>query len=184
MQIQEEILLLTVDRLDALKIPYYITGSVAVSVYGKPRFTHDVDVVITLLPVSLSSLVEAFQKDFYVSMEGLQDALNRHSMANLIHHASGMKIDLWMYNEHSDFAQSQFKRRALTRVFGRDIYFISPEDLILQKLLWHQETQSDRDWSDVAGIWEFMHDTLDKGYIVHWVHRLMLTQSFQKLSVT
>lgn len=31
------------DRLEALDLSYVVTGSVASSVYGEPRFTHDID---------------------------------------------------------------------------------------------------------------------------------------------
>ena len=34
--------------LDGLKIPYYVTGGFAVSIYGRPRFTADIDIVIKM----------------------------------------------------------------------------------------------------------------------------------------
>jgi hypothetical protein len=36
------------EPLERLGIPYCITGSVAASVYGEPRLTADVDVVVLL----------------------------------------------------------------------------------------------------------------------------------------
>ncbi|MCI0708268.1 MAG: hypothetical protein L0Y80_12390 [Ignavibacteriae bacterium] len=181
MELQQQVLLLTLDRLEKLEIPYYVTGSIAVSIYGKPRFTHDIDLVVAILPTSVNVAVKQFHPDFYISAEGLQDALERHSMANLIHHESGMKIDLWVLDRQNEYALSQFQRRLKKHVFGRDIYFISAEDLVLQKLSWHRETQADRDWNDVLGVWEFLHDSLDKNYLSHWANRLMLKQSFEKL---
>ena len=35
-------------RLEAVGLTYFVTGSVASLVYGEPRMTHDVDLVLTL----------------------------------------------------------------------------------------------------------------------------------------
>lgn len=182
MRTQEEILLFTLDQLDALRIFYYVTGSIAVGVYGKPRFTHDVDIVVSLHPAQIPLLVQQLQNDFYISAEGLQHALTHHSMANLIHHASGLKIDLWMLNKENEYSRTQCERRQQKDAFGRKLYFISPEDLVLQKLLWFTETQAERDWNDIVGIWEFLHTSLDMPYIRSWSDRLSLTHLFQKLT--
>ncbi|HEY4612299.1 MAG TPA: DUF6036 family nucleotidyltransferase [Bacteroidota bacterium] len=180
MERQHEVLLLTLDRLDALKIPYYVTGSIAVTLYGKPRFTHDIDLVIAIYPAHIPSLVAQFQKDFYISPEGLQDALTHHSMANIIHN-NGMKVDLWMLNPENEYSLVQFERRRSAEAFGRKVFFISPEDLILQKLLWHKELSAERDWNDLLGVWEFLSDTLDLSYIQHWAERLSVSHSLEKL---
>ena len=48
------------DRLEALGLSYVVTGSVASSVYGEPRFTHDIDLML-LLPVgAIDRLWNAF----------------------------------------------------------------------------------------------------------------------------
>ena len=36
------------ERLNSKKIPYAVTGSVASIIYGQPRMTHDIDIVINL----------------------------------------------------------------------------------------------------------------------------------------
>jgi hypothetical protein len=36
--------------LSRLNVPYMLTGAVAVSYYGAPRTTHDIDVVILITP--------------------------------------------------------------------------------------------------------------------------------------
>ena len=43
--------------LNASKIEYMVTGSVAALMYGEPRLTHDVDLVIDLKKEYLKSLV-------------------------------------------------------------------------------------------------------------------------------
>lgn len=181
METQENTLLFTLDQLEELRIPYYVTGSVAVSIYGKPRFTHDVDFVVSILPSHISQLVERFKSQFYVSEVGLRDAFEHHSMANLIHQGSGFKVDLWMLDPKNSYARSQFERRQEKAAFGRRVFFISPEDIVLQKLLWFKETSADRDWNDVIGVWEFLSDSLDRRYIEQWSGQLSVTNLWRRV---
>ncbi|MBI3585759.1 MAG: hypothetical protein HY088_01355 [Ignavibacteriales bacterium] len=180
---QEEILLYTLERLDKLRIPYFITGSVAVSIYGKPRFTHDIDIVASLFPTNISQLVQEFNPQFYISPEGIQDALAHHSMFNLIHHATGLKIDCWIHNPQNEFSRSQFERRREQTLFGLSMYFISPEDLLLQKLMWFKDSEATRHWDDAVGIWELQHSSLDHSYLEQWSNILSLTTLWYKLSL-
>ena len=53
-------------RLERLAIPYFVTGSTAGILYGEPRMTHDVDIVVALKPSDVSRFVAAFPLDeFY-----------------------------------------------------------------------------------------------------------------------
>ena len=54
---EEDVLGRVVARLDASGIPYMVTGSVASSHHGRPRTTHDVDIVIDPAPEALAGLV-------------------------------------------------------------------------------------------------------------------------------
>jgi hypothetical protein len=44
----EAVLLETVDVLARLRIPYMLTGALAVIYYGEPRTTHDIDLVAAI----------------------------------------------------------------------------------------------------------------------------------------
>ena len=56
-----------IDPLEKAAIPYALVGSVASSIYGEPRATNDVDMVIQVEAVNAERLVEAFPSDlFYV----------------------------------------------------------------------------------------------------------------------
>jgi hypothetical protein len=43
---EEQVLLRVIEQLDQLEIPYMVAGSLASSHHGRPRATHDADVVI------------------------------------------------------------------------------------------------------------------------------------------
>ena len=46
--------------IERLALPYCITGSVAASVYGEPRLTADIDIVLVLKLADLGALRTAF----------------------------------------------------------------------------------------------------------------------------
>jgi hypothetical protein len=54
--------------------------------------------------------------------------------------------------------------------------FASPEDLILSKLLWGQQTQSEKQWRDVLGIVKVQADRLDAEYLSLWAEHLGLVE--------
>lgn len=47
---------LFIEPLEGTGIPYMITGGVASVIYGDPRFTRDVDVVLELRPANIPRL--------------------------------------------------------------------------------------------------------------------------------
>lgn len=61
---------LFVGPLERLGLPYMITGGVASVVYGDPRFTRDVDLVVDLRPDGVTPFMETFGGEaFYVPPE-------------------------------------------------------------------------------------------------------------------
>lgn len=51
--------------LNATGIPYMVTGGVAAIIYGEPRLTNDVDIVMTLTPDDAGPLAAAFPPPAY-----------------------------------------------------------------------------------------------------------------------
>ena len=52
----EDLLIKITGILDKLKIPYIITGGMAVSVWGRTRYTADIDIVVELLEKNIESV--------------------------------------------------------------------------------------------------------------------------------
>jgi len=58
------------EPLERLELPYCVTGSVAASVYGEPRLTADIDVVLLLKTEDVARLRTAFpDAEYYVPPE-------------------------------------------------------------------------------------------------------------------
>ena len=83
-------LALFLEPLERLGLPYCVTGSVAASVYGEPRLTADIDIVLLLGIRDIAALRTAFpDAGYYVPPDETLRLLARDTrgMFNLIHHA-------------------------------------------------------------------------------------------------
>ncbi|KAF0134977.1 MAG: hypothetical protein FD145_358 [Candidatus Saganbacteria bacterium] len=158
-------------KFDKLEIPYAITGALGSSFYGQPRTTHDFDIVVHLIAEKGKSkqIIKEFANDFYVSEEAIIDSLIHQTMFNIIHHDTGIKIDCWILKNDS-FSRESFKRRKKENFSGSSLFFLSPEDLILNKLLWYKESDSEKQLKDIRGILEMQK--IDANYINKWAAKL------------
>jgi len=165
--------------LTDLAIPYIVTGSMATIAYGEPRFTNDIDVVVRLFEHQVDPLCEAFPADeYYVNHVSVREALEHHTQFNILHPASGLKIDV-MVADDSDFNHSRFERaRPLSTAPAAIITFASPEDVIIKKLEFFKEGGSDKHLRDIAGVLAVMGDQIDRTYIERWARRLGLTDEW------
>ena len=53
-------------RLDSARIPYMMTGSMAMATYAVPRMTRDIDFVIECGPEDAARIATLFEDDCYV----------------------------------------------------------------------------------------------------------------------
>ncbi len=130
-----------IDVLDDAEIPYMLSGSVAMSAYIVPRATRDFDFVVSLQRSDVDRFVSYFQEGYYCNAEAVRDAVDHRSLFNIIDHASGYKADFVLLKKEA-FRQTEFKRRILMNYFGKKVYLVSAEDLLLSKIIWIQEYQS------------------------------------------
>ena len=92
-------------------------------------------------------------------------------MFNIIDHASGYKADFVVLKD-DPFRQEEFKRRLKVDFYGRTIYVVSPEDLLISKLIWIQDLQSAVQIEDIKSL--VVVDNLDWEYISKWIKQLKL----------
>lgn len=162
------ILKIVVRRLEKLKIPYILTGGLAVSFWGSPRTTHDIDIVIDARKEDQGKILDIFKKDFYISKIAVSEAIDRRFTFNIIHFKEGLKVDFWLSKKDA-FRILEFKRRLKKKIFSKEIYIISPEDLILEKLLWCKESRSWKHLEDIRSILEISKPDLN--YIKKWARQ-------------
>lgn len=129
-----------VETFERLKIPYLVTGSVASMAYGEPRLTNDIDVVAGIDECHVAGLLAAFPLDeFYISDEMLRRAIRQRGQLNIIHPASGLKVDV-MIRQDTPFDRSRFGRiRRISAAESFQANFASPEDVIIKKMEYYRE---------------------------------------------
>jgi hypothetical protein len=105
-------------------------------------------------------------------------------MFNVVDHASGWKVD-FIIRKDRPFSRDEFARRMKITLLGVPVFVASPEDTIVAKLEWSQQSGgSERQRRDVAGIIATVGDELDRAYIERWVHDLDLADEWKRAQET
>ena len=161
--------------LENLHIPYLVTGSVAAMAFGEPRMTNDIDIVAAVGFEHVGGLMAAFpEKEFYISEDAIRDAVQHQTQFNIIHPASGMKIDI-IIRKNTRFNDSRFSRiRRIKAGENFETNFAAPEDIILMKMHYYREGGSEKHLRDVSGILKISGPEVNKDYIALWAERLNL----------
>ncbi len=167
--------------LDELKIPYYVTGGFAVSIYGRPRFTADIDIIIKMSHHQKGEFAKKIGKIFpkgYIDKDQIDTALSRQGEFNIIDPESGLKVDFWIAKKDG-FEEECFKT-AIDKDIDYKVKFISPENLIISKLIWYRGSGSTRQLEDIASVMD-IQKKLDMVYLAKWIKKLDLETQFQDL---
>lgn len=177
-----ELLRKFVDVMDRLQVRYLVTGSVATITYGDPRFTNDIDIVVELGIEQVDAICTAFSApEYYCSRDAVEQAIRQRFQFNILHFASGMKIDVFIPTE-TEFDRCRFDRRV--RVAGTDnldVWFASPEDVIIKKMASYKEGQSEKHIRDILGVLKVRAEKVDRDYIATWAERMQLTEIWLRI---
>jgi hypothetical protein len=162
-----------VDALEALRVPYYVGGSLASSAHGVPRASIDADVIADLAPEHAAALASVLRGAYYLSEDRIRAAVEARRSFNLIHLQTMFKVDVFVAKRRP------FDRQAFERVRrevlddspgAREFFVASPEDTILAKLEWFRAggEASDRQWTDVVGVLKTGGRALDRAHLARW----------------
>jgi hypothetical protein len=176
----EHALELLLSKLDECGIPYMITGSFASNIHGLPRATQDADIVIGAERKALEKFLKSLGSAFYRSPEAAMDALAREQMFNVIHLATGFKVDL-IIRKSRPFSGVEFSRRQPAFYLGANRWFATAEDTILAKLEWSKTSGSERQFNDALNVAKLQRDNLDRAYLQKWAKKLNILNLLEKL---
>ena len=177
---QLDVLKLIVERLDAARIEYMITGSIAAGLYGQPRMTRDIDIVAVLYPSHAARLSEQLAPEFVSDVDVIRDAIAGRRTFSVVHRRALLKIDLIVRSD-DEYELEKFGRRRTIEIDGRHISVISPEDLVLSKLVWAKDSRSDLQLRDVRSIIA-SQSGLDRAYMHRWALRLTVSALLAELA--
>jgi hypothetical protein len=160
-----------INYFDTQNVSYMLSGSVAMSLYTEPRFTKDYDFIVNLHLAEVSNLLENFGEGYYCDKDAVEDAIKRKGMFNIIDHQSGYKADFVILKDE-EYRRLEFERRRPMHFLEMNINVVSPEDLLISKIIWIQELQSAVQKEDIKLLSQ--HQDLDWKYINTWIEKLKL----------
>ena len=180
MKEQAQFLQKLTDLLEAAGIAYAVCGSLGSSLHGQPRATNDTDIIITPTADQLAKFLKSLEFGYYVSSEAASEAMSQRSMFNVIDSELGWKADL-IFRKDNPYHLAEFNRRIKARVMGIDLWILSPEDVILSKLNWAKNSESNLQYRDVLGVIKLQWDKLDWEYLRHWAKELGVEETLEKV---
>ena len=160
------------DLIDAIDVPVFIGGSIAASVWGEPRATLDIDLVIAAGAADADRLVAAFPSErYYVPpVEVVRRTLELASPGgfNVIDMLTSLKADCYAKGNDElnvyGFATAvdiDLQELGLVRV-------ASPTYLIAMKLRYFAISRQDKHVRDIRGIVMASADRIDLHIVERW----------------
>ncbi len=170
-----------IEILQDQNIEYMVVGSIASMIYGEPRLTRDMDIVVELQPSTVLSLSTFFPGNFYYlpPHEILSQEVVNRGQFNILHLETMLKVDV-MIRKESKHAKEEFSRK-VKKAFLPDfeVFVATAEDIIIKKLHYFREGQSQKHIEDIRGI--LANTEIDQKYLDKWVHDLGLTHEWKNI---
>lgn len=181
---EPDLIALFVRPLDQLRFRYLVTGSVAAMLYGEPRVTHDVDLVVFLRPADIARLPEAYPSPkFYVppaEVIALEVARVTKGQFNVIHVGSGLKADIHTANRDELHAWAFHNVRQYS-IGDLTIRLAPPEYVIVRKLEYYREGGSDKHLRDIRSMLAVSDDQINHAELGEWIRERGLQAEWKKV---
>ena len=150
--------------LKKAKVNYLLIGGVAVGVWGKPRLTEDVDFIVFISKGDIDG-IQKIAKSLKLKLHAV-----KHPTLEKVF---SYRIDVRMF--HADFLiastkfeQNALRRRVRVKIFDKNVYVPSKEDLLLLKVIPGRTI----DLFDAENIAQRHKNKLDKRYLLKWAEVL------------
>jgi hypothetical protein len=175
-----ELLKVVAEVCERMGISYLTVGSLATTVFGLPRFTNDVDIVLDLHTDQVEKFCREFEgPEYYLSQAAVKTAIAKRTQFNIIHTTAGLKVDCFI-PDGSPWSTSRLSRAVRKRVRSDfEAVFASPEDVILKKLEYYRLGESEKHLKDIEGVLGVCGDQIDRDYIAAWSRQLGISDVWQ-----
>ena len=134
---------------------WYVFGAQAVTLYGVPRLSADVDVTLALVPDDPESFARDMGATGFALRVSDPDFVRRTRVMPFVHVATGMPLDVVLAG--SGLEDDFLERAKVVDLGGAAARVIDLADLIIAKIL----AGRPKDLDDVASLWRLHRDALD-----------------------
>jgi hypothetical protein len=149
-----------IDVLEAIGARYAIWGGMAVVAYGEPRFTQDMDILLSPSGFRDDLFVRRLRKTgYHVDERAVRNSLSG-GFFNVIHLGYHIKTDFFIPQDPALRAMIAARRYLPFDEIRRAAY-VTPTDLVIAKLRAYKESQSTRHLDDMASIIRIQGEALD-----------------------
>ena len=143
--------------LDRLGIPYMVIGGFAVTLWGEPRMTQDVDVTIACEPSDTTLIAQVTRALPPRVADPAKFAQETRIVP--VSTSNGVSVDLILAG--LPFEHSAIQRAIVVEIAGHAVKVCTPEDLVVHKVI----SERPRDREDVRGIVRRRGAQLDREYL-------------------
>jgi len=181
---ERNLFLLFIEPLNKLDIPYMVTGAVAAIIYGEPRMTHDLDVVLQLEAENISPFIQAYPRNlFYCPPEEIIQIENKRDCQghfNLIHHATGFKADIYLMGRDPLHVWAMNQRKSYP-LEGQEIWVAPPEYVIIRKLQFYKEGSSEKHINDIQSIIQTSGNIINRHILEEKIVKMNLGEVWESI---
>ena len=157
-----------IDALEEESIPYMVVGALSSSVFGVPRATKDMDVVLRFEGASTTARLERRLGDLFSFDRQITFETLTGSRRHILHSKSKPPFVVELFELGSDpFVLERFSRRKaeFSAQIQRKVSLPTAEDVIVQKLRWGRPKDLE-DARDVLAVQT--PSRLDMNYVDRW----------------
>jgi len=159
----DDVTLRVIDALNGCGVAYMLVGSFSTNVYGIPRSTKDADFVLQLHGDIPAGFYEKLGQGFEIDPQ-LRFETNTGTCKQEMRFAdTPFTVELFRLSGDA-FDQERFRRRCMVRLFGRETFVPTAEDVVIMKLRWFRE----KDRPDIKNVLTVQSGKLDWPHIEHW----------------
>ncbi len=183
--LEPDLIELFVGPLQSEGIRYFISGSVAAMLYGEPRVTHDIDLVVFLRGTDIAKLPKLYPSpEFYVppaEVIAAEMSRQQHGCFNIIHADSSLKADFFTANRDELHAWA-FRNLKQYSARNMDVSLAPPEYVIVRKLEYFREGGSDKHLRDIRGILNISGQQINQADLDEWIQRRGVDAEWRKVA--
>jgi len=169
-----------IDLLEQEGMEYALMGGLAVPVWGIPRATYDIDIVLSMDENGLRGFIDLVKSAGFrldpAHEAGFRDALQGMEKILLewwTPESRRVEVDVFLVT--TPYQKAAFLRRCRVRLDGRDAWVLSAADIVLHKLL----AGRPKDMADIQNILA-IQGVPDSEYLEEWARRLKVESALDK----
>lgn len=164
----DDAVILVIRALNALPMPYMITGSLASNLYGVARSTKDADLILQTTEFDFCALRRALEPSLRIDPQMSFETVTG-TTRYIVRKVEGDPYTIELFFLSSDLHdQERFARRAKGLFVGEDVWVATPEDVIITKLRWSKQGKRSKDIDDVRNVIAVQQGRIDWTYVNRW----------------